>query len=164
MWKLGHHKILSSNWFIQLSTLSSHFQAKIAHFQDAIWKKITPILFKCATCCYTSWMYHWKRESIKNTVVSRLHNSIAISWYFNAAGVISRKLNRLCKYCTVWRRWQYSWRRIFAQLTCWWPELGSIHFYQFQIPFQFLFINSWVNSNSFGVKKSQFQFLKSRAT
>ena len=37
-------------------------------------------------------------------------------------------------------------------------ELGSIPFYQFQIPFQFLFINSWVNSNSFGFKKSQFQF------
>ena len=36
----------------------------------------------------------------------------------------------------------------------------SIPFYQFQIPFQFLFINSWVNSNSFGFEKSQFQFLE----
>ena len=61
-------------------------------------------------------------SGLKNTVVSRLglHNSTAISWHFNAAGVISRQLNILYKYCTVWRRWQYSWRRLFVQLTCWW--------------------------------------------
>ena len=85
--------------FIALSNKNSTFPRR--HF-----KKITSILFECATCCYILWMGHWQREWIKkNTVVSRLHNCTTFSWHFNAAGVISRQLNRLCKYCTVWRRW-----------------------------------------------------------
>ena len=120
MWKLGYYQILSSNWFIQLSTLSSHFQTKIAHFQDAIWNRSHQSSLSVSLAATHHGCAIENESGLKKTVVFRLHNSTAIRRHFNAAGVISRQLNRLCKYCTVWRGWQYSWRGVFAQLTCWW--------------------------------------------
>ena len=111
---------INSNWFIQLSTLSSHFQTKLAHFPDDIWKRSHQFsLSVLLAATHHGWAID-NESGLKNTVVSRLHNSTAISWHCNAAGVITRQLNRLCKYYTVWRRWQYSCQRLFAQLTYWW--------------------------------------------
>ena len=120
MWKLGYYQILSSNWFIRLSTLSSHFQTKMEHFQYAILKRShQSSLSVLLAAPHHGWAID-NKSGLEHTVVSRLHNSTAISWHCNAAGVISRKLNRLCNYCIVWQRWQYSCRRLFAQLNYWW--------------------------------------------
>ena len=55
-------------------------RANIANFQYAIRKKIASILFESATCCTTDHGCAIENESrLQNTVVSRFHNSTAIS-------------------------------------------------------------------------------------
>ena len=101
----------------------------MAYFQNAIWKRSHQ---SSLSVPLAATHHEWAIDNecgLKNTVVSWLHNSTAISLDCSAAGVISGQLNRLSKYRTVWRRWQYSWRRLFAQLTCWWHSFFILYLY-----------------------------------